>query len=49
MINPKFQQTIIENLCPEFLLHVQKQQEDSMMMLAIIPEMWQKIKHSKLI
>jgi hypothetical protein len=49
MINPKSQQTIIENLCPEFLLHVQKQQEDSMMMLAIIPEMWQKIKHSKLI
>jgi hypothetical protein len=48
MINPKSQQTIIENLCPEFLLHFQKQQEDSMM-LAIIPEMWQKIKHSKLI
>jgi hypothetical protein len=33
-ISPKFQQTIIQNLCPEILLHFQKQLEDSVMLLA---------------
>ncbi len=37
-ISPNFRQTTIQNLCPEFPLQSQKQQEDSVMMLASIQE-----------
>jgi hypothetical protein len=34
MICPKFKQNIIQNQCPEFLVHFQKQWGNSVMILA---------------